>query len=203
MNFYISKFFTISTLLHFSLFAFFVVLKEPASWQEQTLNIELVDMSSFTRQENVAAEESEQIEVSKLDLEKADDGDVQENQKRSFRQKQESAVLKQTSGKQSKEALKEHSAQTDPVFNAEYLNNPSPIYPEKARLNKIEGKILLKVLVQKDGFAKSVDIQKSSGSSLLDNAALTVVREWKFIPAKRGNESVEANVIVPIEFKLR
>jgi len=37
---------------------------------------------------------------------------------------------------------------------------------------------------------------------LLDNAALEGVREWKFVPARKGAEPVEGWVRVPIVFRL-
>ena len=66
----------------------------------------------------------------------------------------------------------------------------------------MEGSVLLSVIVGPDGTAKSVNVSKSSGFAMLDASAKDAVSRWKFVPAKRGNETIEARVIVPIEFKM-
>jgi len=109
---------------------------------------------------------------------------------------------KQSSGLQDPNAVAVNSAQSDPVFNAAYLNNPAPSYPIIARRNGVQGKVLVNVLVKTDGTPAEVVVFRSSGSVDLDMAAIDAVRRWKFIPAHRGDESVQANVTVPVEFKI-
>ena len=65
-----------------------------------------------------------------------------------------------------------------------------------------EGKVILRVSVNPQGAADSVDIKTSSGSLRLDESAQKTVRHWKFIPAKRGDTAVQSWVLVPIIFKL-
>jgi len=89
-----------------------------------------------------------------------------------------------------------------PSFNAAYLNNPAPAYPPVARRLGEEGRVLLRVQVTADGAAASVELHKSSGSNLLDQAALAAVKKWRFIPAKRGEQTVSASVIVPVSFSI-
>jgi periplasmic protein TonB len=45
-------------------------------------------------------------------------------------------------------------------------------------------------------------VYRSSGISRLDDAALAAVKRWRFVPAKRGAQTVESWVLVPIEFEL-
>ncbi len=91
-----------------------------------------------------------------------------------------------------------------PNFVAAYLNNPAPVYPYAAKSRRESGTVLLRVLVTVDGTAGDVKIEKSSGSSSLDQAALDVVfKRWRFVPAKRGDQPVEAWVLVPIMFELK
>lgn len=87
-------------------------------------------------------------------------------------------------------------------FDADYLKNPAPAYPPLSRRMGEEGKVILRVLVNPQGTADSVDIKTSSGSTRLDEAAQKTVRNWKFIPAKRGDTAVQSWVLVPIIFKL-
>ena len=87
-------------------------------------------------------------------------------------------------------------------FDAAYLHNPRPNYPAASRRLGEEGKVLLKVRVSPDGQAAAVDIEKSSNFERLDEAARQAVARWRFVPAKRGDEAIEAWVIVPLVFRL-
>jgi protein TonB len=107
-----------------------------------------------------------------------------------------------TSGPQSPKATKQVAAVVEPLFSAAYLHNTPPSYPDSARRDGVEGKVLLKITVGKDGDAQAVDIAHSSGHEELDSAAQKAVKSWHFVPARRGDETLESNVIVPIEFKL-
>lgn len=87
-------------------------------------------------------------------------------------------------------------------FDADYLRNPAPPYPPIAKRMGEEGKVVLRVSVNPQGSADSVEIRTSSGSARLDESAQKTVRNWKFIPAKRGDQPVQSSVLVPIIFKL-
>jgi protein TonB len=86
-------------------------------------------------------------------------------------------------------------------FDADYLHNPAPAYPAQSRRLKEEGTVLLLVRVSDQGTPLSVEIRTSSGFERLDEAGLQAVRQWRFVPAKRGTENVAASVLVPIQFK--
>ena len=91
---------------------------------------------------------------------------------------------------------------TEPIFNADYLENPAPAYPAISRRSGEQGKVMLRVLVNPAGRADDVQIRASSGSPRLDEAARATVQRWKFVPAKRGDEAVAAWVLIPINFRL-
>lgn len=97
---------------------------------------------------------------------------------------------------------REPVATTSAVYNAAYLGNAPPRYPPMARRNGIEGTTLVRVLVSKEGRALQVALDKTSGSSVLDNAALEQAKTWKFAPARRGQEAVEQWVTMPFVYKL-
>ena len=86
-------------------------------------------------------------------------------------------------------------------FDADYLHNPAPAYPAQSRRLKEEGTVLLLVRVSVEGTPLGVEIRNSSGFERLDEAGLQAVRQWRFVPAKRGSENVAASVLVPIQFK--
>lgn len=89
-----------------------------------------------------------------------------------------------------------------PDFRAAYLNNPPPAYPRSARRSGEQGTVTLRVHVGADGVPTQVELDRSSGSSALDSAALEAVKGWRFAPARRGADPVSAWVIVPVIFRL-
>lgn len=91
---------------------------------------------------------------------------------------------------------------TEARFDAAYLNNPAPSYPLISRRNGEAGKVLLLVQVSKNGAAAQVEISQSCGYARLDQAALEAVRQWRFVPARRGDEAIAASVLVPLTFRL-
>ena len=103
-------------------------------------------------------------------------------------------------------AQKVVEAEAQPViaarFDADYLNNPAPKYPPLARRFKEEGVVLVRVHVLPSGDPETIELKQSSGSERLDQAALTVVKQWRFVPAKQGSDAVAAWVVVPISFSL-
>ncbi|MEW5967338.1 MAG: energy transducer TonB [Pseudomonadota bacterium] len=90
-----------------------------------------------------------------------------------------------------------------PRFDAAYLDNPRPPYPSVSRRLGEEGEVRLRVQVDPAGLAQQVEIQQGSGYPRLDQAALETVRQWRFVPARQGDQPVAAWVIVPIQFTLR
>jgi len=147
---------------------------------------------------------SEQISEKNFDLQIQQKAALKKSQEKLSAEKGEELKFsgKETSGKVDPNATAQRSAESEPVFDADYLNNPAPHYPEIAKRRAIQGKVLLSVVVKTDGTAALVEISRSSGSQILDSAALDAVKSWRFIPAKSRGKSVEASVIVPIEFKL-
>ncbi len=85
---------------------------------------------------------------------------------------------------------------------AGYVHKISPKYPERARREGWEGTTLLRVLIDRQGKSKVIQISQSSGFALLDGAAVKAVKKWRFYPAKNGNMPVERWVKVPILFRL-
>jgi TonB family protein len=77
-----------------------------------------------------------------------------------------------------------------------------PTYPISARREGREGTVLLKVQVLETGAIGKIGVERSSGSSDLDEAALNAVRRWRFEPAAQGGRRVRRSVLLPIKFAL-
>lgn len=87
-------------------------------------------------------------------------------------------------------------------FDADYLQNPKPVYPPMSRRQGEEGKVVLRVRVSAQGLPLAVEVKQSSGFARLDEAARAAVERWRFVPARQGDEPVEAAVLVPLNFTL-
>lgn len=93
---------------------------------------------------------------------------------------------------------------------AEVVTQPSydrgrvvqPRYPVQAYRNREQGEVLLNVLVGADGKARKVSVDRTSGSALLDRAALDAVKSWQFTPGTRNGIAREAARQVAVGFKL-
>lgn len=88
-------------------------------------------------------------------------------------------------------------------FDADYLSNPKPVYPVASRRLGEEGKVVLRVKVSPAGAPLAVELKHSSGFQRLDEAARAAVEQWRFVPARRGDEAIESWVSVPIVFSLQ
>jgi len=95
------------------------------------------------------------------------------------------------------------SAATPPCVGAAYLNNPRPVYPPAARKMGMEGMVMLKVFVSREGVVLKIEISQSSGYEILDKAALEAVKNWRFVPARQGDSPRDEWVQVPVAFVLR
>ena len=83
-----------------------------------------------------------------------------------------------------------------PSSNADYLNNPKPVYPAMSKRLGEQGRTIIRVLIGVDGLPKSASIRESSGYDRLDEAARTAVMSWRYVPGKRNG------VVEPMEFNV-
>lgn len=90
------------------------------------------------------------------------------------------------------------SAPAQPVGGA----NAPPPYPLVARRRGWEGRVLLEVRVGADGSVGRVRVARSSGHSVLDEAARAAVEHWTFTPARAGGVTLASTVGVPVIFRL-
>jgi len=90
-----------------------------------------------------------------------------------------------------------------PSAYASYLNNPPPDYPTASRRLGEEGTVIIRALIEEDGHASIVQVEKSSGYLRLDRAAEEAVRKWKFKPGKKNGIPVAMWHLIPIKFELK
>ena len=77
-------------------------------------------------------------------------------------------------------------------------SNPIPGYPEAARSAGIEGKVILKLAISETG--QVINVQVLRGDPLLAEAAVKVVKLWKFTPAMLDGRPISVFRILPLSF---
>ncbi|MFT3896130.1 MAG: energy transducer TonB [Thermomonas sp.] len=82
------------------------------------------------------------------------------------------------------------------------IGKPSAPYPVEALRNGESGTVLLRVTVGRDGVPSGVALAKSSRSRVLDRAAMSAVRNWRFRPAMSNGQPVSATVQIPVSYNL-
>ena len=78
----------------------------------------------------------------------------------------------------------------------------APEYPYFSRLHNEEGEVVVRVELDEEGKISSAVVEKSSGSSKLDFAALSAVKNWRCNPAVRNGIATRAVALQPFLFKL-
>lgn len=72
-------------------------------------------------------------------------------------------------------------------------------YPRKARKQGIEGRVVVRFIVDTDGRVREASVPEPV-HPLLDEAALKAVRSMRFVPAQKDGERVAVQLSVPIGF---
>ena len=77
-------------------------------------------------------------------------------------------------------------------------------YPQEAKDKNIQGKSLIRFVVEKDGSITDVEVARSSGNDLLDQESLRVVKSMpKWNPGKQSGRAVRTRFVLPVMFRLQ
>jgi protein TonB len=80
------------------------------------------------------------------------------------------------------------------------LTNVAPVYPPIAQAARVEGKVEIEALIGEDGKVRNAKV--IAGTQLLNDAALTAVRQWVFTPTRLNGEPVAVIMTVTVVFSL-
>ncbi len=75
-------------------------------------------------------------------------------------------------------------------------------YPEDLWDAGVEGETLLRLFVDVEGNVDTMRVERTSGYPAFDSAAVEGARDLRFEPARRGEETVGAWVLLPVQFDL-
>jgi TonB family protein len=82
------------------------------------------------------------------------------------------------------------------------LTQPLPAYTDEARAARIEGRVLLQVIIRKDGSVDSFKVLQGLGYGLDQSAITTIATKWRFKPGTLNNEPVDVQAMIEVSFKL-
>jgi protein TonB len=95
---------------------------------------------------------------------------------------------------------------TAPVVLADneidYQRMPEPRYPRAAKQARLQGTVLVWVLIDQEGRPREVRVHKSSGYEQLDQEGCDAVSRALFQPYRERGVPRSAQAIVPVEFAL-
>jgi TonB family protein len=100
-------------------------------------------------------------------------------------------------------SARSHSAEASatPGVPAEIISKPTPVYTQEARSLRIEGEVLLEVVLQASGNLHVVRVVRGLGHGLDDNA-VRAAEQIRFKPATRNGQPSDSTVVLHIIFQL-
>ena len=79
-----------------------------------------------------------------------------------------------------------------------------PSYTAKAKAEKIQGSVWLKVVVKSDGTVGDVQVTRSLDKEHgLDNQAVQAAKQWEFRPGTKDNTPVAVEIALEMTFTLK
>ena len=88
--------------------------------------------------------------------------------------------------------------ETEPVA----LTQPAFQYPEDLWDEGVEGKTVLRILINEQGTVDSARVETPSGYAAFDSAAMAGTDALRFQPARRDGTPVSKWVLLPVEFDI-
>ena len=81
------------------------------------------------------------------------------------------------------------------------LTRVQPTYPEEARKNKVQGKVILMAVISEKGSVTKVEAVESPDPMLTD-AAIEAAKKWTYKPATKKGKPVKVHLTITVAFKL-
>ncbi|KAB2881340.1 energy transducer TonB [bacterium] len=80
------------------------------------------------------------------------------------------------------------------------LGRPNIVYPELAKKAGLEGKVVVKALIDETGSVTKIVV--IAGEDIFKDAAVAAIKQMKFKPAINGNRAVKVWITYPVVFRL-
>jgi len=88
----------------------------------------------------------------------------------------------------------------DIIFSRQLVLRVSPVYPPLARQARIQGTVVLKIVIDESGGVQNPQVV--SGHPMLAPAAIDAVKQWRYMPYLLNGAPVEVETNVVVKFRL-
>jgi protein TonB len=78
-----------------------------------------------------------------------------------------------------------------------------PTYTNRAMLDRIEGSVMLELIVRADGIPTNIRVTRSLDPDGLDGEAVRAASQWRFEPGRLNGTPVDVVVSIQIDFHIR
>ena len=82
------------------------------------------------------------------------------------------------------------------------IEKVQPVYPEKPKAAGIEGTVILRAIISKDGGPLSLRVMNNQIDPDLARAAVEAVSKWRYKPTLLNGEPVEVDTTIMVNFKM-
>lgn len=82
------------------------------------------------------------------------------------------------------------------------LRQVRPSYTSEAMRRKIQGTVVLDVIVGRDGVPSAIRVARSLDAQGLDEEAVRAVQQWRFNPGRLGETPVDVLVRILLDFRI-
>jgi TonB family protein len=84
--------------------------------------------------------------------------------------------------------------------NLKIVNKVPPVYPVEAKEHKIQGSVVLSVVINKDGSPENIKVQ--GGPNELQQSAVDAVRQWRWQPFLLNGDPIEVLTTITVVYSL-
>ena len=85
----------------------------------------------------------------------------------------------------------------------QFVRRTSPVYPTRAQLRGLEGKVELQIVFNKEGRVEELEILSSDHGGIFDRSALAAVKSWQIKPMTRDGKPVSVRFTQTVDFYLK
>lgn len=86
------------------------------------------------------------------------------------------------------------------ILDGNKIRDVQPLYPPAARLAHIQGDVVLRAIINKQGTIESIALV--SGHPVLARAAVEAVKQWRYDPYLFDGKPVEVDTVITVKFHL-
>lgn len=94
-----------------------------------------------------------------------------------------------------------HSVREQGIRPPLVIYKVEPGYTEEARDTKVNGTVVLNLVIDEHGLARDVVVRRPLGAGL-DQKAVEAIRAWRFKPAEKNGKSVRVSATIEVNFRL-